>query len=102
MIKSSDVPDKLADDVAEILADIYWNGEVRKGVTCILNAAIEAGLVARILPEPVEEREWWQATACSVGTEGTEQECREWMKGRKGIIEHVRETVLSREEVKSD
>jgi hypothetical protein len=45
MIKPIDVPDKLADDLAETIADAYWGGPVKRGIAAILNAAIEAGLV---------------------------------------------------------
>jgi hypothetical protein len=83
----------------------YYHGveRIQFNALCVDNLLIKpSAKVARILPEPVEVREFWEATSCSVATEGTEQECRNWIKGRSGVIEHVRITVLSREEVKND
>lgn len=59
-------------------------------------------LVARIDPEPVEEREKWRATCGHVRCYGSEIQMRHWADAQKDpvAIEHVRETVLSREEIK--
>jgi len=64
----------------------------------------DADFVARILPDPVEEREEWRATCGHVTTYGSEIQVRTWADWQNGpvTIEHVRETVLSREEVKND
>jgi hypothetical protein len=59
-------------------------------------------LVARILPEPVEVRESWRATCNQVTTYGSEIQARAWASAQKYqrvTIEHVRETIISREEV---
>ena len=70
----------------------------------------ETAFVARILPEPVEVREFWRAVHEDLDGErfGEECETREDAIGDGANlrvdsfeIEHVRETILIREEVKS-
>ena len=63
---------------------------------------IPGQIVTRILPDPVEVRDFWRATCNQVTTYGSEIQVRAWtdaQKFQRVTIEHVRETILSREEV---
>jgi hypothetical protein len=99
-----DLEDIPSDFIARYKDRFFAHRVYERDVVAILNAAIEAGLVARILPDPVEEREKWRATCGHVTTYGSEIQVRTWADWQNGpvTIEHVRETVLSREEVKSE
>jgi len=73
-------------------------------------------IVARILPDPVEVREFWRVTRTSpageewiddlIDRESAVREAREYLKawkdrpGHTATIENVIETIMSREEVK--
>jgi hypothetical protein len=90
---------------------------IEQQIATILNMGVEANLVARILPEPVEVWEFWRATV-HAGENGdqvyddlawqcdTRQECIETaaracrnVRQESATIEHVRETIISREKV---
>lgn len=70
-----------------------------------------ASLVCRVVPEPTEEREFWQVVNCGVRLDGERYDnpgdariAANYLrqKIRDIEIEHVRITVLSREEVKKE
>jgi hypothetical protein len=104
--------------------DYYGNGErIQFNALCVDNLFVKpSATVARILPEPVEVRGFWRVHyerfAIINGEEtwqrgitvarDTEEQARKSFEGRypanrdhirNPIIEHVRETILSREEV---
>jgi hypothetical protein len=69
-------------------------------------------VVARLLPgmllcpefcNAVEVREFWRAECHGMTKEGTEQECRDWIRnmGYAGTLEELTEIVKCREEVQS-
>lgn len=52
----------------------YWFWDCPKDE--FLFHRLPGACVWRILPAPLEVREFWQAECCSMAKEGTEQECR--------------------------
>lgn len=57
--------------------------------------------VARILPKPVEVRDFWRAECHTMTKEGDEKACREWIRemGYASTLEEITEIVKHREEV---